>query len=119
MKIHEEEILLYYDPTMSVAKKALAYARSISSSVNAMEYHKVPFTPTVWRQILEMLKLEPKAIVNKSNPYYQKHLKGRSFSLDDWINILTHNPDLIRAPIAIKGDHAVLVDNPTDIYRLH
>jgi len=38
--------------------------------------------------------------------------------MDDWINILTHHPDLIRGTIAIRGDRAVFVDNPTDVLRL-
>jgi arsenate reductase len=118
MKVHSEEILLYYDPSMSIAKKTLAYAKSISQNVNMVEYHREHFTPTVWRQILGLLNMEPKQLVNKANPYYQLNLKGRHFETDDWINILTHQPDLIRAPIAIKGNFAVLVDNPTDIYRL-
>ena len=118
MRVHPEEILLYYDPAMSISKKTLAYAKTISTNVNMVEYHKEHFTPTVWRQILKMLDLEPKQIVNKATPYYQNNLKGRQFEMDDWINILTHQPDLIRTPIAIKGDYTVLVDNPTDIYRL-
>jgi arsenate reductase len=118
MKVHNREILFYYDPKMSVAKKALAYAKSISDNVNMVEYHKEHFTPTVWRQILQMLDLDPKQLVNKAKPYYQEKLRGRHFEMDDWINILTHQPDLIRAPIAIKGDSAVLVENPTDVYRL-
>lgn len=117
MRIHQNEILLYYDPSMSVAKKTLAYAQSITK-VNAVEYHREHFTPTIWRQILGMLKLDPKQLVNKSKPYYQENLRGKNFEIDDWINILTHMPDLIRAPIAIKGNMAIMVDNPTDIYRL-
>lgn len=118
MKVHHEEILIYYDPKMSIAKKAIAYANSISSKVNQVEYHKEKFTPTIWRQILKMLAIEPKLLVNKANDYYQSNLRGKNFSNDDWINILTHQPDLIRAPIAIKGDKAVFVVNPTDIYKL-
>ena len=118
MRVHDEEILLYYHATESVSKKTLAYAYSISENVNAVEYEKESFTPTIWRQILGMLDIEPKQIVNKANPYYQDNLRGRQFETDDWINILTHQPDLIRAPIAIKGNNAILVDNPTDIYRL-
>lgn len=103
---------------MSVAKKALAYARSISDKINMVEYHQTAFTPTCWRQVLQMLNMEPKQLVNKAAPYYQQNLRGRHFETDDWINILIHHPDLIRSPIAIKGGLAVLVDNPTDIYRL-
>jgi len=118
MKVHQNEILLYFDPASSVSKKTLAYASSVSSSINMVDYSKEQFTPTIWRQILHMLSMEPKQMVNKANPYYQEKLKGRNFSEDDWINILSRHPDLIRSPIAIRGDKAVFVDNPTDVLRL-
>ena len=118
MRIHQNELMLYFDPTRSVSKKTLAYASSISSSINMVEYGKEHFTPTCWRQILQMLDMEPKQIVNKANSYYQEHLRGRNFSKDDWINILTHHPDLIRGTIAIRGNRAVFIDNPTDVLRL-
>ena len=118
MKVHQNEILLYYDPASSVSKKTLAYASSISKSINMVDCGKERFTPTVWRQILNMLSMEPKQIVNKAASYYQSNLRGRNFSQDDWINILAHHPDLIRSPIAIRGNRAVLVDNPTDVLRL-
>jgi len=118
MKVHPNEILLYFDPGRSVSKKTLAYASSISNSINMVEYGMEQFTPTSWRQILGMLDMEPKQLVNKAKPYYQKNIRGRNFSMDDWINILTHHPDLIRGTIAIRGDRAVFVDNPTDVLRL-
>ena len=118
MKVHQQEILLYFDPSSSVSKKTLAYASSLTGSINAVEYDKESFTPTIWRQILDLLHMEPKQLVNKAKPYYQEHLKGKNFSEDDWINILSHRPDLIRSPIAIRGDKAIFVDNPTDVLRL-
>lgn len=118
MRVHQNEILMYCDPNMSITKKAIAYANSISPKVNMVEYKRNHFTPTIWRQILGMLDMEPKQLVNKANEYYQTNLRGRNFNQDDWINILTHQPDLIRTPIAIKGNMAVFVDNPMDVYRL-
>lgn len=118
MKVHDQELILFFDPTRSVSRKTLAYASSLGRSVQTRDYFKTGFTATSWRQILLMLNMSPKQLVDKSNPYYQENLRGRNFSDDDWINILSHRPDLIRGTIALRGDRAIFVANPTDILRL-
>lgn len=118
MKIHNQEILLYFNPSTSIGKKTRAYAQSVSKYINEMEYHKTNFTSTLWKQILSMLSMEPKQLMDKSNPYYQQHIKGRLFDEEGWINILQKNPDLIKAPIVIMGSNAVFCSNPTDVYRV-
>ena len=118
MKISPNEILLYYDPDTSIGKKVRAYAQSLSPNINDVEYHKTRFTPTIWRQILQMLDLKPKQLLNKSHPYYQTHIRGRLFDDEDWLNVISRNPDLLIAPIAIKGNRAILCTNPMDVYKL-
>ena len=118
MKRPENEILVYYDRNSSRAKKVLAYARTLSNHISEVEYHKTRFTPTMWRQLLQSLSLEPKALLNKAHPYYQDNVRGRDFDEEGWLNVLIRNPDLIRAPIVVKGSRAILCNNPTDILAL-
>ena len=56
--------------------------------------------------------------MDKSLPYYQANVKGREFEDRDWTNLLMKNLDLLRSPIAVRGDKAIILDNPTDIYKL-
>ena len=117
MKVPISEILVYYDPASPIGKKTLAHAYAVSTKVNDVEYHKTRFTTTIWKQVLSMLKMQPKQLLNKSHPYYQKHIRGREFDDEGWLNILIRNPDLIIAPIAISGNRAILCKNPMDIYK--
>ena len=117
MKKPENEILIYYDRNSSRAKKVLAYARTISRHVNEVEYHRTSFTPTMWKQLLQRLNMKPKSLLNKANPYYQLNVRGRDFDEEGWLNILIRNPDLIKAPIVVKGSQAILCNNPTDILK--
>jgi arsenate reductase len=112
------EITLYYNPGCSKAKKAIAYAHSIANSVFAVEYRSSARTGTIWENVLKQLKLTPKELMDKSKPYYQQNIRGRDFDERDWLSVLMMNPDLIRSPIAIRGNKAMILDNPTDIYKL-
>ena len=119
MRTHDNELFIYYDPNSSRAKKVLAYARTIANHINEVEYHKTPLTSTIWEQLIEQLGLRPKDLLNKSHPYYQENIQGKSFDDEGWLNVLIHNPDIIKAPIVVKGTKAILCNNPTDILQLN
>lgn len=118
MRVHENEILLYYNPESSSDRKTLAYAKSITPHVRSHAYNSTPATTTMLRQIIDRLEMHPKQMLNKSHPYYQEHIRGREFDDEDWLNVLLRNPQLFRAPIAIKGKRAVFCDSPMDVYKL-
>ncbi len=118
MKTHQREILIYYNPELSSDRKTVAFAQSVAPHVRSYAFGKTPSSGTSWQMILNSLELHPKELMNKANPYYQTHIRGREFDEESWVNILRHNSDLIKAPIAIRGNRVILCTNPTDIYRL-
>lgn len=118
MKTHDREILIYYNPESSADRKTVAHAQGVVTHVRTYAFGKTPSTGTSWQMILKSLDLHPKELLNKAHPYYQKHIRGREFDEESWVNILRYNSHLIKAPIAMRGNRAVLCTNPTDIYRL-
>lgn len=112
------EIQIYFNPNDSKAKKAIAYAKSMSNKVQTFDIQRTKGTGTIWRSILAKLDKSPKELLDKSKPYYQANIRGRDFEERDWIYLLMNNPDLVRCPIAIRGTKAILLDNPTDIYKI-
>jgi len=118
MKTDNNEVMLYYDGNSSIGRKVRAYAYSLAPHIKDLDYGQAGLTGMLWREILSMLQTQPKEILNKSHPYYRQHIRGRDFDDEGWLNILLRNPEVIRAPIAIRGRRAVLCDNPTDIYKL-
>ena len=118
MKTNQREILIYYDPTSSNDRKTVAHAQGLVSHVKAYSYDKAPSTTTSWRQILAALNMHPKDLMNKAHPYYQANIRGREFDDEDWLNVIRYNPALLKAPIAIRGNRAVLCTNATEVYKL-
>ncbi len=119
MKTHPREILIFYNPDSASDRKTVAYAKSVSHHVKSYSHSQANATPTLWKGILDKLGLEPKKLFNKALPEYQNTLKGREFSMEGWLDVIRKNPHLLRAPIAVRGDKAVLCESPTDILRLH
>ncbi len=118
MKTHQQEILIYYNPDSTADRQTVAFAKSIVKHVKTYSFDKSPSTGTSWQQILAALELHPKELMNKAHPYYQQHIRGRDFNEQDWLNVLKYNPQIIKAPIAMRGSKAILCSTPTDIYKL-
>lgn len=118
MRTHEREILIYYNPESNSDRKTIAYAQGVVPHLQTYAFDKSPSGGTSWQQILEALDVHPKELMNKAHPYYQQHIRGREFDNEGWINILKYNPAIIKAPIAMRGNRAVLCCTPTDIYKL-
>ncbi len=117
MNLHNS-ITLFLDPSSSVAKKTRATALGLTDYVHEIDLRTEKMTPTRWRQILDALGMPPKQILNKAHPRYQRYIRGRTFSDQDWLFILVNHPEMLRAPIALQGKKAVLCENPNDIYKI-
>ena len=118
MRLHPNELYIYFDPDTNTGKQTRAYAYSITKHVNESAFNKVRFTTTMWREMLELLNLRAKDLMNRAHPDYQLKLAGNNYNDEDWLNILTRYPYLIKAPIAMKNKKAVLCTKPTEILKL-
>jgi len=118
MKTNQREILIYYNPESSSDKKTVAYAKSMSKHIKSYAHDKSPSKGMSWEMIINSLNLHPKELMNKSHPYYRENIKGQDFDRESWIKVLQRNPDIIKAPIAVRGKQAVLCLSPTDILKL-
>ncbi|GAB2501808.1 MAG: glutaredoxin [Cytophagales bacterium] len=118
MKIHPSELYFYHSSLQPIDKQTKAYAKSLSKFVNEIDVIKEKLTPTQWDQILNMLNLRPKDLLNRAHPDYQNHIAGKEWDEESWLNILVRFPHLIKSPIAIFRNRAILCKTPTDILKL-
>ncbi len=118
MKTHRREILIYYNPDSSSDRRTVAHAQGLTNHVKTFSFNQTPSTDMSWQRILKTLDVHPKDLMNKAHPYYQEHIRGREFDKESWLKVIRYNPELIKAPIAIRGNRAVLCKSPTDIYQL-
>jgi len=116
--LNTKELTLVYDSTTSEGRKALAFAYSLATKVNKQDVSAVSLSTTFVRQVLKQLNLRPKDLLNRAHPYYQANLRGCDFDAEGWLQVVAHNPALLRAPIALHGDRAVLCEPASLIYTL-
>jgi arsenate reductase (glutaredoxin) len=118
MKLHPDEMFFYYDATCSKCKKTKAYAYSITNHVNEYTFQNDTISETRWRELLNLLGLRPKDLLNRAHPDYQRLIAGHTFDDEGWLNILKNYSYLIKGAIAVRNKRAILCETPQDIFKL-
>mgnify|MGYP000070631781 CR=1 FL=1 len=119
MHLNPNELTLLYNEENSRDKKTLSYAYTITDRINKQELHSVKVSSTLFQIMVEKLNMEPKTLINKADPYYQKNIRGKNFSIEEWFDVLMNHPQLLKAPLAMYRNKAVICNTPTDILRLN
>ena len=102
---------IYHNSRCRKSRGGLQYLEEKGIKPEVVEYLKdQPFTVDHLKEIVTKLGIKPKDIIRTQEAIFKEKFKGKEFSDDEWINILVENPKLIKRPIIVKGDKAVLGD---------
>ncbi len=113
------ELYLIYNPETELGRKTRALAPSISGVVHEIDVKSKWVTPFRWKEIINLLNLSSaKDLINPSHPDYGKILADKDFSERDLLEILYQNPQLVKGPIGVLENHAVLCEDSADILQL-
>ena len=114
----ERQITLYYNSKSVRAKQALAYARAEGFRIREVDILKTPLTGTHIAELAERLDLQVSDLVNQDHPAFKAKFEPMELSTNDWIKLIRHNPEIMKQPIALRGDLTILVETPTDIIKI-
>ncbi|MGM0406627.1 MAG: arsenate reductase family protein [Bacteroidota bacterium] len=102
---------IYHNTRCKKSRAGLKYLEDIGIKPQIIQYLKdQPFTEKSLKEVLKKLDLKPYEIIRTQEADYKQKYKGKDFSDDEWIKILVNNPKLIRRPIIVKDNKAVLGD---------
>ena len=118
MQFHPNELFLLYNPNSNSGKQTKALAMDICSHINEFDAIREKLSPTYWREIVGMIGMEPDDMLDHSHEDYKNKVEGNSYTMNGWLDVLSHFPHLLKAPIVIYHGKAALCQTPTDIMRL-
>ena len=114
----DRQITLFFSSKSVRAKQTLAYAKAEGLAIQEIDILKTPLTGTQIAELAGRLNIEIKDLVNQEHPSYKSHFEQHDFSERDWIKMIRHNPEIMKQPIALRGDITILVETPTDIIKI-
>ena len=111
-----KEITLIYNSQDHIGKQILAYAQIENIPIHDIDLVHMKLTPTQWAEVAGKMGIAVQDLVNTQSPdFIQKFGHHDEFSDDDWLKVLVHNPEVLKAPIVMKGDKIVMMTNPQDM----
>lgn len=69
-------------------------------------------------QILAKLRVTAFEMVRQQEEYYRETLKNQEISEEQWVKILVENPRLLKRPVVVTDDGAVIADPPQNVNKL-
>lgn len=114
----DRQITLYYSSKSTRARQTLAYAKAEGLPVQEIDLLKNPLTGTQLVELADRLGIKVAELVNQDHPAYTAKFAPHELSTEDWIKMIQHHPDIMKQPIAIRGDITILVETPTDIIKI-
>lgn len=106
---------IYHNPRCRKSRAGLDYLKSNTDDFELIDYQKTGLTQDMLKEILLKTNLKPIDLVRKQEEVYRKELKGKSFTDEEWIEIICENPKLLQRPLVISKHKAVLGDPAENI----
>ena len=106
-------VKVLHNPRCATSRKGLEYLRSKTTDFELINYLATGLTRDILKEILLKSNLKPAELVRTQEEYYKKFLKNKNFNEDEWIEILTQNPRLLKRPIVI-GKYKAAIGIPAE-----
>jgi len=118
MEWNPKEVVIIYNFEERGNREALAYAKQIAQNVNEVDISKTPLNERQMAQLLDNLGVSVEDVIDRRADVYQEKYKDAELSLMDWLTAIEHNPELLRTPIGILGNRAIVCETPGDMLKL-
>ncbi|WP_282055372.1 arsenate reductase family protein [Maribacter luteus] len=114
----ERQITLFIHPHSSRAKQTMAFAKAEGLPILAVDILKTRLTGMQIVELADRLGIMVEELVNQEHPSYKVKFEQHDFSSEDWIKMIIKNPEIMKQPIALRGNITILVETPSDIIRI-
>ncbi len=106
---------IYHNPRCRKSRAGLEYLKSKTADYQIVDYLKNGLPKDGLKEILLKTNLKPFDLLRKQEEIYKHELKGRTFTDEEWIEIICENPKLLQRPLVVARHKAILGDPPDRI----
>ncbi len=115
---HQITMKIYHNPRCSKSRAGLQYLEEKGYDIEIKKYLVEGLTETELKEIIAKTGKEVHFYVRIHEKEYIENYQGKEFSDEEWIKILVENPKLLRRPIVVNGNKAVLAVPPENIEEI-
>jgi arsenate reductase len=109
-------VKIFHNPRCSKSRQTMQLLESSGVTPDIIEYLKQPPSYEDLVETLELLGLEPRALIRShEKPYKENNLDDPGLSREDLIMAMIENPILIERPIVVHDGKAVIGRPPEKV----
>jgi arsenate reductase (glutaredoxin) len=108
----------YHYPKCRKSRAALEFVRQQGIEPVIINYVEEGLSEQNLWHLLELLQLSPFEMVRQNEEFYKENFKHISLSDEQWVATLCKYPKLLKRPIVVYGNRAVLADPPQNINQV-
>ena len=99
---------IYHNPRCRKSREGIKYLESKKINFEVIDYIKNNLSLEQIRNILKKLQLKPIELVRKNEAIWKEKYKGKDFTDEQLIKIMSNEPKLIERPIIVSEKLAVI-----------
>ena len=99
---------IYHNPRCRKSREGIKYLESKKINFEVIDYIKNNLSSEQIKKILKKLQLKPIELVRKNEVIWKEKYKGKDFTDDQLMKILSNEPKLIERPIIVSEKLAVI-----------
>lgn len=111
-------VTIYHNGECSKSKGALEILQEQGVEFEVRYYLIEPPTIEELKEVLGKLQLNASDIVRTNEPAYLEKYDGKEINEDEWLILLTGNPELIERPIVVNGNKAIVARPPEKVLEI-
>jgi polyphosphate kinase len=115
---HHIVMKIYHNPRCAKSRAGLQYLEEKGYEIEIRKYLSDGLTEDELSEIISKTEHRPYFFVRTQEKEFIEKYKGKEFSDNEWIKILTENPKLLQRPIVVNGNKAVLAIPPESIEEI-
>ena len=104
---------IYHNPRCRKSREGIKYLESKKINFEVIDYIKNNLSSEQIKNILKKLQLKPIELVRKNEVIWKEKYKGKDFTDDQLMKILSNEPKLIERPI-IVGEKLAVIGRPAE-----
>lgn len=112
-------VTIYHNPKCAKSREALRLLRSHGIEPQIVEYLQSPPSKAELERLLDLLGLEPRALLRTKEPEYRKAgLDDPKLTRAAIVRAMLEHPKLIERPIVVAGRKAALGRPPENVLKI-
>ena len=111
-------ITIYHNGTCSKCKGALELIQERGIDHDVRWYMAEPLTVDELKELLDKLQMKAHELVRTSEELYKTAYENKDISDEEWLKILTEQPELMQRPIVAKGGQAIIARPPEKVLTM-